>query len=44
MNIMEFSLNIFTEFCDKNNIILKKSAVLEPTISCVSDRDSTTLP
>ena len=44
---MEFSLNVFTEFAefsDKNNIIFKKIAVLEPTFSCVRDRDSTTAP
>ena len=43
----EFSINVFTqfaEFIDKNNIILKKSVVLEPTISCVRDRDSTIVP
>ena len=36
---IEFSLNVFTEFSDKNNIIFKKIAGLEPTISCVRDRD-----
>ena len=44
---IEFSLNVFTEFAefsDKNNIICKKIAVLEPTISCVRDIDSTTAP
>ena len=37
---MEFSLNVFPEFRDKNNNIFKKSAVLEPTSSCVRDRDT----
>ena len=46
---IEFSLNVFTkftEFSDKNNIrfYFKKIAVLEPTFSCVRDRDSTTGP
>ena len=47
MQIFEFSLNVFTEFAefsDKNKILLKKIAGLEPTISCVRDSDSTTAP
>ena len=32
---MEFSLNVFSEFSDKNNINLKRNAVLKTTISCV---------
>ena len=41
---VEFSLNVFTEFSDKNNIIFKKIVVLKPTITCVRDSDSTTGP
>ena len=44
---IEFSLNVFTEFTEfrnKNNIIFKKIAGFEPTISCMRDRDSTTQP
>ena len=44
----QFSLNVFTklsEFSDKNNNIKKKTtAALEITITCVRDRDSTTVP
>ena len=39
--LFELSLNVFAEFSDKN-ISFKKIAVLEPTISCVRDRDFTT--
>ena len=45
---MKFSLNVFTEFAeysDKKNLKSKrKIADLEPRISCVRDRDSTTQP
>ena len=39
----KFSLNVFTEFSDKK-YYFKKIPVLEPTISCVRNRDSTTVP
>ena len=42
----EFSLNVFigfSEFSDKNKIILKKG-LLEPAISCVRNQDSTSVP
>ena len=45
--IIEYYLNVFTEFSKfngKNNFIfIKRIAVLEPTISCVRDKDSTTV-
>ena len=45
--LVKFFLNAFTEFAefsDKNNIILKSIAVLEPTISCVRNQHSMSAP
>ena len=47
VNLMELSLNAFTEFAEFSDKKLKskrKIAGLEPRISCVRDRDSTTVP
>ena len=49
MKAFQFSLNVFTEFAEYNSVtkiifFFQKIAVLEPTISCVRDRDSTTVP
>ena len=39
---IEFSLNVFAEFSDKNYYMLKR--LFEPAISCVRDQDAATVP
>ena len=39
---MEFFLNVFTEFSDKNIVIIVKG--LKPATSCLRDQDATTVP
>ena len=45
-NTMEFSRNVFTEFSELSDKKIKNEriAISEPTISCVRDRDDTTVP
>ena len=41
LDLMEFLLNVFTEFTDKKYLLLKG---LEPATSCIRDQDATTAP
>ena len=45
LQTFEFSLNVFTEFSDKNICHYSKRArTCHPVTSCVRDQDATTVP